>query len=57
MLVSDEVLDAFSVTGHVDEIATERQRRFAGVVDRFSLYTPYSLDEGARSEIIDGLRG
>ena len=57
MLVSDEVLDAFSVTGHVDEIATEVTRRFAGVVDRFSLYTPYSLDEGARSEIIDGLRG
>ena len=56
MLVSDEVLDAFSVTGHVDEIATEVTRRFAGVVDRFSLYTPYSLDEGARSEIIDGLR-
>jgi probable F420-dependent oxidoreductase len=56
-LVSDEVLDAFSVTGHVDEIATQVKRRFAGVVDRFSLYTPYSLDDGARSEIIDGLRG
>ncbi len=55
-LVSDEVLDAFSVVGHVGEVATRVERRFADVVDRFSLYTPYALAESARNEIITGLR-
>lgn len=55
-LVSDEVLDAFSVVGRVEEIAPRVIERFAELVNRFSLYTPYSLAEDARTEIIGGLR-
>ncbi|MHB1088272.1 MAG: LLM class F420-dependent oxidoreductase [Acidimicrobiales bacterium] len=55
-LVSDEVLDAFSVVGRVEEIAPRVTDRFADVINRFSLYTPYPLAEDVRNEIIAGLR-
>lgn len=55
-LISDEVLDAFSIVGGVQEIAPRASDRFADVIDRFSLYTPYSLDPELRKEIVAGLR-
>lgn len=55
-LISDEVLDTFSVVGGVQEIASRVSDRFADVIDRFSLYTPYSLSLEARDEIVAQLR-
>lgn len=55
-VINDEVLHAFSVVGPVNEVAAGVSSRFADVVSRFSLYTPYSLDGESRREIIAGLR-
>lgn len=55
-LVSDEVLDAFAVVGHPEEVAAEISRRFADLVDRFTLYTPYNLAPGARRRVVAGVR-
>lgn len=55
-LISDDVLDTFGVVGLVEQVPAQLRQRFADVIDRFSLYTPYSLDASARSQIISGLR-
>jgi probable F420-dependent oxidoreductase len=55
-LIDDDVLNAFAVVATPKQVAGRVLDRFADVVDRFSLYTPYSLDVDSRSEIIAGLR-
>jgi len=55
-LISDDVLEAFSVVGPVAQVPAHVRERFADVINRFSLYTPYAVDEGTRSQIIAGLR-
>jgi probable F420-dependent oxidoreductase len=55
-LISDDVLEAFSVVGAVAQIPAHVRGRFADVIDRFSLYTPYAMEEVTRSQIIAGLR-
>ncbi len=55
-LISDEVLDSFSIVGEADQVATMVRERFGDVVTRFSLYTPYGLEDAARSQIVAGLK-
>ena len=55
-LVSDEMLDAFSVATPVDDVASVVQRRFGDLIDRFSIYTPYPLEAEARSQVVSQLR-
>jgi probable F420-dependent oxidoreductase len=43
-LVDDDVLGAFAVVAEPDALAAEILRRFDGLVDRFSFYTPYEID-------------
>ncbi|MGH9056955.1 MAG: LLM class F420-dependent oxidoreductase [Acidimicrobiales bacterium] len=43
-LISDEVLDAFAVIGSPEDIPHLLEQRFGDIVDRISLYRPYSLD-------------
>jgi probable F420-dependent oxidoreductase len=40
-LIGDDVMDTFAVTG---DVARGLRERFAGTVDRISLYTPYPVD-------------
>ena len=40
-LITDDVLDTFAVTG---DVAAGLRDRFAGTIDRISLYTPYPVD-------------
>ncbi|WP_330256067.1 LLM class F420-dependent oxidoreductase [Nocardia sp. NBC_00565] len=54
-LIDDTVLNTFAVVGEPGVIGTEIMRRFADIVDRFTLYTPYPLDESVRRTIIDDL--
>ncbi|HWJ07733.1 MAG TPA: TIGR03617 family F420-dependent LLM class oxidoreductase [Nocardioides sp.] len=54
-LVDDDVLVAFAVVGGPEEAAAEVRRRFSDVIDRFTLYTPYPLDAGARARVVAGL--
>ena len=55
-LIDDEVVDAFSVVGDVDAVATGVERRFGDIIDRFSLYVPYPLDDEVRRRVVAGLR-
>jgi probable F420-dependent oxidoreductase len=56
-LIDDDVLSTFAVAGEPDQIAPMLLSRFGGLVDRFSLYTPYELNPEARATIVGGLRG
>jgi probable F420-dependent oxidoreductase len=40
-LVDDEVLNAFAVVAEPDAVAAEIRRRFDGLIDRMSFYSPY----------------
>lgn len=55
-LVDDEVLGAFAVVGTPREAGREVARRFGGLVDRFTVATPYPLASAARAEVLAGLR-
>ncbi|MCV7054306.1 LLM class F420-dependent oxidoreductase [Mycolicibacterium gilvum] len=55
-LVDDEVLGTFAVLGEPKDIGAEVIRRFDGLVDRFTLYTPYPLDEATRVTIVGGIK-
>ncbi|HCT76421.1 MAG TPA: LLM class F420-dependent oxidoreductase [Micromonosporaceae bacterium] len=43
-LISDDVLDAFAVSGEPSAVAGELRHRFGGMVTRLSLNTPYAVD-------------
>jgi probable F420-dependent oxidoreductase len=56
-LITDDVLDAFAVSGTADEVATRLNTRFGDIVDRISLYTPYSVDAAQVDAVAAKLRG
>jgi len=56
-LVDDDVLDAFAVRAEPDRLAGEIRRRFGGLVDRISFYTPYRVDESILEPVAEQLRG
>jgi probable F420-dependent oxidoreductase len=56
-LVEDEVLDAFAVRAEPDRLAGAIRRRFGGVVDRVSFYTPYDIDGSVFDPAAEQLRG
>ena len=39
--ITDEMLDVYAVTGTYDEIADKLKARYAGILDRLSLYLPF----------------
>lgn len=55
-LIDDEILQTFAVVGEPDVVGREIVARFAGLVDRFTLYTPYPLDATARAGVVEGVR-
>jgi probable F420-dependent oxidoreductase len=55
-LVDDDVLDAFAVTGEPAAAGAEIARRFDDIVDRFTLATPYALDEQAHRTLVAAVR-
>lgn len=54
-LIDDDVLNTFAVVGEPETIGPEILRRYGSMVDRFSLYTPYSLDDEVRRRIVADL--
>lgn len=42
--ITDEVLDAFAVSGDAPSVAQQLKARFGATIDRISLYTPYEAD-------------
>lgn len=55
-LITDDILSTFAVTGEPKDIGAEIVRRFGHLVDRFTLYTPYPLDEAARAAVVEGVK-
>lgn len=56
-LITDDVLDAFSVSGNAVQVAAQLQKRFGDVADRVSLYTPYRFDAAQVVAVANHLRG
>ncbi|MFC8529950.1 TIGR03617 family F420-dependent LLM class oxidoreductase [Nocardia sp. NPDC057227] len=56
-LVDDTVLGTFAVVGEPAAAGAEIARRFGGLVDRFTLYTPYPISDAARRGVITAVRG
>lgn len=54
-LVDDQVLDAFAVVGEPAAVAKEIHRRYGDLLDRFTLYTPYPMDEPVRRDLVGAL--
>ncbi|MHA6758288.1 LLM class F420-dependent oxidoreductase [Streptacidiphilus sp. PAMC 29251] len=51
-LVDDEMLHEFAVVGTPEDCAKEVRRRFADIIDRFTLYAPYALDDESRRTVV-----
>ena len=56
-LITDDVLDAFAVSGSPAHVAATVRRRFGDVVDRISLYTPQQPDRAEVIAVTAALRG
>ncbi len=55
-LIDDEVLSAFAVAGEPAQVGREIAQRFGTLVDRFTLYTPYALDDATKAAVVEGIR-
>ena len=57
-LVSDEMVEAFAVSGEYDEIAGEFAGRYGGLVDEasFTLYSEHALGESDLRRIVRDFR-
>ncbi|HXB50305.1 MAG TPA: TIGR03617 family F420-dependent LLM class oxidoreductase, partial [Streptosporangiaceae bacterium] len=55
-LISDDVLNAFAITGDPAQVAAELLARFGDIVNRISLYTPYSADTALVTAVTAALR-
>jgi len=55
-MIDDDVLETLAVVGPAGDVAGAIDDRFGDVIDRFSIYAPYSLGDDARRTVIEGLR-
>jgi probable F420-dependent oxidoreductase len=58
-LISDEMLDAYAVTGTYDTLHTRLEERYAGLLDRTGFYQPYrqNLDDPRLPAVIRAFNG
>jgi probable F420-dependent oxidoreductase len=55
-LIEDPVLNTLAVVGEPEQVGAEIHRRFGAIADRFTLYTPYQLDEQVRQRVVSSMR-
>ena len=55
-LITDDVLEAFAVSGTPAEVAATVRQRFGDVIDRISLYTPHVPDRAELAAVMAALR-
>lgn len=55
-LIDDQVLDTLAVVSDPVRAGAELVARFGALIDRFTLSTPYPLDDAARTGVIEGIR-
>ena len=53
-LITDDILDAFAVTGQPEDIPKLMLARYGDVLDRISFYAPYQSDRERWSRILAG---
>ncbi|MCW2753894.1 MAG: luciferase family protein [Marmoricola sp.] len=55
-LVDDDVLNEFAAVGSPDDVGATVRKRYADIVDRFTLYAPYPMSEAVRNAVVAALR-
>lgn len=55
-LIDDEVLEAFAVVGAPAAVGGEIARRYGDLVDRFTFYTPYPVDDDLSATLVRAIR-
>jgi hypothetical protein len=55
-LIDDEVLHAFAVVAEPAGVAAEIRRRFGGMIDRVSFYSPYETGTETWDLMLRGLK-
>jgi alkanesulfonate monooxygenase SsuD/methylene tetrahydromethanopterin reductase-like flavin-dependent oxidoreductase (luciferase family) len=55
-LIPAEMIDAFAVTGPIDEIPAQVVQRYGDMVTRVSFYAPYRMDRSHIRELLAGFR-
>lgn len=55
-LIDDEVLTTFAIVAEPDQVAAAIAARFDGLIDRFSFYTPYEVDERMWDPVVAAFR-
>jgi len=55
--ISDEMLEAFAVTATLDELPDRLVTRYAGLLDRVTLYKPFvaGKDEAGWQALVNGM--
>jgi probable F420-dependent oxidoreductase len=56
-LIDDSVLGTFAAVGSPAEAGAQVRRRFADVIDRLTLYTPYKMTDEVRTSLVAAIRG
>ena len=54
-LIDAEVLSTFAVVAEPARVGAEIVNRYGGLVDRYTVYTPYPLDRAVRQRIVEDL--
>ena len=55
-LIDDDVLHAFAVVAEPGGVAAEIRRRFGGLIDRVSFYSPYETGTQTWDLVLQGLK-
>jgi probable F420-dependent oxidoreductase len=55
-LIPDDMLDAFAVTGDLEEIPAKVVERYGDMVTRVSFYAPYRLERDRIRQLLEGFR-
>ena len=51
-LVTDDMIDAFAVVCRPQELSARLREKYEGILDRITLYVPFSLDDQALWRIL-----
>ena len=54
--ITDEVLDAFAVSGAPEELPALVEKRYGGIVDRVGFYAPYRTDPQRWAPVVAGFK-
>jgi probable F420-dependent oxidoreductase len=55
-LIDDTMLHTFAVVGEPQVVGKRLRQRFAGLVDRLTLFAPYPMGDDVRAEVVAALR-